>query len=194
MNRSMRLWIRVSSLAVLAAGLGSVDPARASVIAQWTFDGDGAAFLVDSSGKGNGLDNYQAVQSSITPTGTGSSAWFNGAAGLWTHANLNLTAYRSLTIRWSQLVQTESGSIVFEHSDAAAWNSGGFCVTANGGRERAGGRLPFQLRHENCYQPNNKRRAVFPLRRSRQYDVGQHALGNQSGRRVKYLCLAGLPR
>lgn len=131
MNRSLRPWNRVSLFAVFAAAICATTTANATLVAQWTFDGTGDAFVADSSGNGNNLGNWQVAQSGNTPTGVGSSAYFDGTAGFWTPNSLNLTSYRKLRISWSQLVPTSNVGMLFEHSAAATWYPGGFAVTAN---------------------------------------------------------------
>ena len=136
MSRKVRSWIRVSLLAVVAAAVCTAATARATVIAEWNFDGAGtgaAAFEADSSGNGNDLGNNQVAQSSITATGAGYSAYFDSSkgAGFWTNSTLNLTSYRNLRISWSQLVKTDQVGMVFEHSPIANFNPGGFQVDVN---------------------------------------------------------------
>lgn len=143
MTRSMRFSVLASFVVVLAVGLAGT--AGASVIAQWTFDGAGDAFVADSSGHGHTLGNNNVAQSSsVTATGSGSSAYFDASltAGFWTTNTLDLSAYRHLRISWSQLVQTDATGMLFEHSPNSALSAGGFCADVN---EKTPGISNFQL-------------------------------------------------
>lgn len=102
---------------VVAAGLAST--AHATVIADWTFDGTGTAWLDDSSGNGHTLQANGDVSQ-----GAGGTATFANGGWLATIANLDLSPYRAITVSWSQnVVDNQDVHVTFNQTDASV---GGF--------------------------------------------------------------------
>jgi len=133
MNRNVRSWIRVASLAAVSLAAYAAATAQADVIAKWTFDGDATTFLVDSKNGNNLVNAGNVAQSDTTATGTGKSAYFNGTSTgyLSTINALNLSSYRGLRITWSQLVTSDNEGLVFEHSENANNYNGAFYFDTN---------------------------------------------------------------
>ncbi len=133
MSRSLRSWVRVASLAAFSLAICAAATTRADTIAKWTFDGAETAFLADSEHTNNLANAGAVLQSGITATGTGSSAYFNGSSTsyLATANSLNLTSYKNLRITWSQLITSDNEGIVFEHSENANNNNGAFYFDTN---------------------------------------------------------------
>lgn len=117
MSLSSRVLIVLVSV-TMAAGLASM--ANAEVIAEWTFDGTGTAWLNDLSGNGHTLQANGTVSQ-----GAGGTASFADGGWLTTVANLDLSAYRQITISWSQNgpAVTEPTHVTFNMTDSAV---GGF--------------------------------------------------------------------
>lgn len=112
--------------------VGIASTGRAEVIANWTFDGAGSAFLADSSGNGHALTNYGATQSGETGTGTGSSVYFSGSSSyLGTASSLDLSPYAHVQITWSQRNQQTNEAVAFEYSENFNSHDGAFLCTVN---------------------------------------------------------------
>ena len=111
----------------LIATLALQAPVQAEVIAYWRFEGEGDAFLADSSGNGHTLTNNGGVaQSSDVCDGTGTataadgsaSAQFDGTDDSF-QASLDLRDYRHLRISWWQKCANPAlgqYGLVYEHS------------------------------------------------------------------------------
>ncbi len=122
------------TLAVLSV-LSFTPTLDADVIAYWRFE-DGA-LTADSSGNGHTLINrngaavWSSNHSALAP-GDG-SAYFNGAARLYTAANLNLSGVSQLTVEWFAQPQTSSSGFVWSHTYDPLTTSGGLWGLVDGG-------------------------------------------------------------
>ena len=129
MSSFSRVLIVVASV-VVAVGLAST--AHATVIADWTFDGTGSAWLNDSSGNGHTLQ----VNGNVSQ-GTGGTASFANGGWLTTVSNLDLSPYRQITISWSQNgpAITEPTAVTFQTDDSKV---GGFSAAGTIGNNWPG--------------------------------------------------------
>ena len=129
MSSFSRVLIVVASV-VVAVGLAST--AHATVIADWTFDGTGSAWLNDSSGNGHTLQ----VNGDVSQ-GTGGTASFANGGWLTTVSNLDLSPYRQITISWSQNgpAITEPTAVTFQTNDSEV---GGFSTAGTIGNNWPG--------------------------------------------------------
>ncbi len=118
-----------SFIAAAATAFTALAADEGEVVAYWTFDqGDG--FLVDSSGKGNDLEQNGTVTSITTAKVGDGSAQFTAAGVLGTIEAFDLSPYKEVTLSWYMQLGNTNPSILWELTPAYTGFPGAFvCAT-----------------------------------------------------------------
>lgn len=123
--RSFNRVLSVVACVVVAACLAST--AQAGVIADWNFDGVGAAWLDDSSSNGHTLTLNTSGASTVSQVG-GKASFTGGYLSL---AGFDVSPYRQLTVSWDEQTSSTSTQIIYELSANVNGQPGAFIAAIN---------------------------------------------------------------